>query len=209
MADKDSLLSQITNSIRDLQQQGGVEKDTADSLTGMFSNFNGIIDKISESIPQQVSMLGRTVKDAKTLVDDLKQILGGPLVFPGTGVPSAIKGIDDAKTRLHDLVAEQFGDTDVLPEEAAKHVKKLADHAGKVGSAIDEFVGSSYAKKLFDGITPGDGFPELVSKFDALPEADRKKLTDLVTGIGSSAQPIGSTLVDILRAFNEDNKEEK
>ena len=38
MADKDSLLSQITNSIRDLQQEGGVEKDTADSLTGMFSN---------------------------------------------------------------------------------------------------------------------------------------------------------------------------
>ena len=56
MANNDSLLSQITNSIRDLQQEGGVEKDTADSLTGMFSNFNTIIDKISESIPQQVSM---------------------------------------------------------------------------------------------------------------------------------------------------------
>ena len=74
---------------------------------------------------------------------------------------------------------------------------------------MDEFVGSSYAKKLFDGITPGDGFPELVGKFDALPEADRRKLTDLVTGIGSSAQPIGAALVDILRAFNEDTKEEK
>ena len=120
MADKDSLLSQITNSIRDLQQEGGVEKDTADSLTGMFSNFNTIIDKISESIPQQVSMLGRTVKDAKTLVDDLKQILGGPLVFPGTGVPSAIKGIEDAQTRLHDLVSEQFGDTDILPGEGCR-----------------------------------------------------------------------------------------
>ena len=65
MADKESLLSQITKSLRDLQQQGGVEKDTADSLSGMFTNFNGLIDKLTESIPQQVSMLGRTVKDAK------------------------------------------------------------------------------------------------------------------------------------------------
>ncbi|MDN8624597.1 MULTISPECIES: hypothetical protein [Corynebacterium] len=206
MADKESLLSQITKSIRDLQQQGGVEKDTADSLSGMFTNFNGLIDKLTESIPQQVSMLGRTVKDAKTLADDIKQILGGPLVFPGTGVPAAIKGITDAKSTLHDQVAAQFGDMEALPQQVADHVDELSVNAGKVGAAIDEFINSTYGKKLFDGISPGDGFPELVGKFDRLAEADRKKITDLVTSIGTAAKPMGSTIVDILRAVHHEDE---
>lgn len=206
MADKESLLSQITKSIRDLQQQEGVEKDTADSLSGMFTNFNGLIDKLTESIPQQVSMLGRTVKDAKTLADDIKQILGGPLVFPGTGVPAAIKGITDAKSTLHDQVAAQFGDMEALPQQVADHVDELSVNAGKVGAAIDEFINSTYGKKLFDGISPGDGFPELVGKFDRLAEADRKKITDLVTSIGTAAKPMGSTIVDILRAVHHEDE---
>ena len=206
MADKESLLSQITKSIRDLQQQGGVEKDTADSLSGMFTNFNGLIDKLTESIPQQVSMLGRTVKDAKTLADDIKQILGGPLVFPGTGVPAAIKGITDAKSTLHDQVAAQFGDMEALPQQVADHVDELSVNAGKVGAAIDELINSTYGKKLFDGISPGDGFPELVGKFDRLAEADRKKITDLVTSIGTAAKPMGSTIGDILRAVHNENE---
>lgn len=204
MADKDSLISQITKSIRDLQDQGGVEKDTADSLTGMFSTFNTMIDKISESIPQQVSLLGRAVKDAKTLADDVKQILGGPLVFPGTGVPAALKSIEDARSTLRNAVADQFGDMEALPEKASGHVKELTDNAENVGAAIDELLNSTYAKKLFDGITPGDGFPELIHKFDGLEDDARSELTDLLKNIGLNAKPMGGTLVDILRALHDD-----
>ena len=127
-------------------------------------------------------------------------------MFPGTGVPAAIKGINDAQATLHDQVAAQFGDSEALPQQVADHVDELAKNAGKVGEAIDEFANSTYGKKLFDDITPGDGFPELVGKFDHLTEGDRKKITDLVTSIGTAAKPMGGTIVDILRAVHNENE---